>query len=103
MIKKIFPFFLIFCFANFSSRSESQAVSRVAAATAGQRENPTDGLTLMDCYRLALRQSESVAIQEEALQAEEGRFLQALSGVLPRATFSLSERRQDGRSGSNFT
>ena len=59
-------------------------------------------LTLMECYRLALKQSETIAIQQERLAETEGRFLQALSGVLPRVTFAMSEKRQDGSGGSAF-
>lgn len=64
--------------------------------------NAPPALTLMECYRLALKQSETIAIQRERLAETEGRFLQALSGVLPRATFAWSEKRQDGSGGSAF-
>ncbi len=60
-------------------------------------------LTLAGCYRLALQQSETIAIQQERLKETEGRFLQALSAALPRASFALSQRRQDGSGGSAFT
>ena len=59
-------------------------------------------LTLMGCYALALKQSETIAIQRERLAETEGRFLQALSGILPRASFAASEKRQDGSGGSAF-
>ena len=60
-------------------------------------------LTLAEAYRLALKRSETIAIQSELIKETEGRFLQSLSGVLPRATFSLSEKRQDGTGSSAFT
>ena len=60
-------------------------------------------LTLHDCYALALKRSETIAINTELIQETEGRFLQALSGILPRASFELSEKRQDGSGGSAFT
>jgi len=59
-------------------------------------------LTLLNCYQLALTHSETIAIQRERLAETEGRFLQALSGILPRATFAWSEKRQDGSGGSAF-
>lgn len=59
-----------------------------------------EALTLEACYRLALTRSETIAIQQEAIREAEGRFTQAFSGVLPRASFSLSERRQDSGSSS---
>lgn len=66
-------------------------------------EKPTAPLTLADCYRLALKRSETIAIRGELIKETEGRFLQALSTALPRASFELSERRQDGSGGSAFT
>ena len=66
-------------------------------------EGETLPLTLDDCFALALKRSETIAIQQELIRQEEGRFLQALSGVLPRATFEASEKRQDGNGGSSST
>ena len=60
-------------------------------------------LTLADCFVLALKQSETVAIRQEVINETTGRFLQALSGVLPRASFEASEKRQDGSGSSAFT
>lgn len=60
-------------------------------------------LTLERAYALALHRSETVAIEREQITAAEARFLQALSGALPRASFQLSEKRQDGTGDSSFT
>ena len=60
-------------------------------------------LTLDECVTLALKRSETIAIQQEIIKQTEGRFLQALSGVLPRAAFEASEKRQDANGGSAFT
>jgi len=60
-------------------------------------------LTLQQCYDLALKRSETIAIQKEIIKEAEGRFLQSLSGVMPDASFIYTDKRQDGRSGSNFT
>jgi outer membrane protein len=60
-------------------------------------------LTLEECYTLALRRSEVIAIQEEYIRETQGRFLQALSGVLPSASFVSSDRRQDGTGATAFT
>ena len=62
-----------------------------------------EGLTLEECYRLALKRSETVAIQKEIINEAEGRFLQALSGALPKASYEIEETRQDGSGTSNFT
>jgi outer membrane protein len=60
-------------------------------------------LTLAECYRLALKRSEEVAIRSEQINEAEARFLQAFSGVMPKASFVLSETRQDGSGSSAFT
>mgnify|MGYP001576924734 CR=1 FL=1 len=60
-------------------------------------------LTLTEAYALALKRSETIAIQSELIKETEARFLQSLSGILPRASFALSEKRQDGTGGSAFT
>ena len=63
----------------------------------------TPPLTLDDCVALALKRSETIAIQQELIRQTEGRFLQALSGALPRASFHASEKRQDATGDSAFT
>ena len=64
---------------------------------------PLKPLTLEDCYRMALNQSEEVAVRAELIVETEGRFQQALSGVLPKISFSSVDKRQDGDGGSAFT
>lgn len=59
-------------------------------------ENVKPGkLTLDKCYRLALKQSETIAINAEVIREAEGRFLQALGGLLPQVSFSWSQTNQD--------
>ncbi len=60
-------------------------------------------LTLRDCYQLSLKRSEELAIKQQVLEATQGRFLQALSGALPRASFEASQKRQNGSGNSSFT
>ena len=62
-----------------------------------------EGLTLTDCYLLAIKRSETVAISREAIRETEARFLQAVSGILPKLSFESSYLRQDGTGGSNST
>ena len=73
------------------------------AGWAGQAAEAPAPLTLEECYRLALKRSEEIAIHQELINETEGRFVQALGTALPRASFSLSEKRQDGSGGSSFT
>ncbi|HRZ87036.1 MAG TPA: TolC family protein [bacterium] len=51
-------------------------------------------LTLKECYRLALKQSELIAIRGELIKEAEAHFLQAFGTVMPQASFVRAERRQ---------
>src|SRR3989338_10286046 len=73
------------------------------ASAADARESAVVGYTLLDCYKFALKQSETIAIQKERILEAEGHFLQSLSGVLPHASFAYSEKWQDGSNDSSFT
>jgi len=59
-------------------------------------------LTLSDCYRLALKQSEIIAIDAEQIKIADARFLQALSIMLPNISF-ISADIQQGRAGSGVS
>lgn len=50
-------------------------------------------LTLIDCYRLALKQSEIIAIDAESITIAEAHFLQAFGILLPQVSFSHAETR----------
>jgi outer membrane protein len=52
-------------------------------------------LTLEDCYDLALKQSELIAINEDMIKTTEARFLQALSIVLPHLSFKATYFREE--------
>ncbi len=60
-------------------------------------------LTLPGCYALALKRSEEIALRAELIAEAEARFLQSLSGVLPKLSFSFTDKRQDGSGASAFT
>ena len=60
-------------------------------------------LTLKDCYDLALKRSETIAIQKEKIAEAEGRFQQSFSTILPRVSYSASNKWQDGTGTSSFT
>ena len=57
-----------------------------------------ESFTLQDCYALALKRSEQLAIAKQAIQEAEGRFLQSLSGALPKLSFNYSHEYQSGDS-----
>ena len=79
----------------------------LAAPAAAQEPSPAEPLdqplTLAECYALALKRSEDIAILAEQLKETEGRFIQALSGALPHASYEISQKRQDGTGSSSFT
>lgn len=52
-------------------------------------------LTLADCYSLALKQSETIAIDAEAIKITETHFLQALSIILPHISFISTDTREE--------
>ncbi len=58
-------------------------------------DEKTAGLTLQECYELALKRSESIGIQKEVIEETKGQMLQALSTALPRVSFSYDLIRED--------
>jgi len=52
-------------------------------------------LTLRECYKLALKQSEYIAIDYEKIKEAEAHFLQALGTLLPQVSFSRQEVRNE--------
>jgi outer membrane protein len=96
---------LLLCWSISAGRAGAQPPATpeapAAAATAADADGPV--LTLADSFTLALKRSEEIAIRGEVITESEGRFLQALSGALPRASFQATEKRQDGTGSSAFT
>ena len=60
-------------------------------------------LTLSESYALALKRSEEISLRAEEIAAAEARFLQSLSGILPKLSLSSTDKRQDGSGSSVFT
>ncbi len=58
-------------------------------------ETKGTGLTLKDCYLLALKQSETVMIQKEDIETAEAQFFKAASEVLGRADYKMTFFRQE--------
>ena len=53
-------------------------------------------LTLSDCYRMSLVQSELIAINADLIKITEAHFLQALSIMLPHVSFQSNDFQQGG-------
>ncbi len=58
-------------------------------------------LTLDDCYALALKQSEKIGILIQKIDEVEGQYWQAISTVMPQASFLLTEFHQDSPASNN--
>ena len=50
-------------------------------------------LTLIDCYKLALKQSELIAIDAEQIKIAEAHFLEAFGTIMPQVFFSHTDTR----------
>jgi outer membrane protein len=87
----IIAVFIVFCFGLPTAFSRGMEISdkkpRVVVLA--------DSLTIFDCYRLALKQSETVAKQGELIKEAEAHFTQALSVITPSVSFVATQGRQD--------
>jgi outer membrane protein len=50
-------------------------------------------LTLIDCYKLALKQSELIAIDAEQIKIAQAHFLEAFGTIMPQVSFSHTQTR----------
>ena len=92
MPKVIFLFLLSFLFCGYPLFA-GEIIQRQGEGTP----------TLFQCYELALKQSETLAVEEEQIHEAEARFRQSLSAILPRVDFSYSHKRQDGNNSGSST
>ena len=58
---------------------------------------PGKKMTLEDCYGLALKQSEIIAIDSEIIREAEAHFMQALGTVLPQVSFAWTQTNKDSQ------
>ena len=75
---------------SIGSADEMPASPALSADAPAPVAGPQESLTLQDCYALALKRSEQLAIAKQVIQETEGRFLQSLSGALPKFSFNYS-------------
>jgi outer membrane protein len=64
------------------------------------QDNPP--LTLEECYALALKQSETIAINREQINEARAHFLQALGTILPHVSFVREQNYQDTAGSSAY-
>jgi len=64
--------------------------------TSASAEQQTEAaLTLAECYRLALKQSETIAINTMLIKEAEAHFVQALGELLPHVSFTSQDNKYD--------
>ncbi|MDD5731002.1 MAG: TolC family protein [Candidatus Omnitrophica bacterium] len=63
-------------------------------------EDASEALTLSECYTLALKQSEFIAVDAEKIKEAEAHFLQSLGTILPQVSFARTQIRKDFQSSS---
>lgn len=73
----------------------------LALAVPAAAQQNLSALTLPDCYRLALKRSEEIAVRAELITETEARFTQSLAGLLPNLFFHSTDKRQDSSGGSS--
>jgi len=109
-IKRGVPYFILMFFisANISPLQASPDPTGSVASAIKIVDNdeavfdevdtpPASGsLKLSDCYELALKQSETIAISEDMIKVTEAHFLQALSIMLPHVSYlSVDSQEED--------
>ncbi|MBI2104459.1 MAG: TolC family protein [Candidatus Omnitrophica bacterium] len=97
---------LLLCFTI--ALATPAAAQEILVPIPPQQEQPDSAaagrlLTLADCFALALKRSEEIAISGERLEETRGRFLQALGSALPDVSFVSTDKRQDGTGATAFT
>jgi outer membrane protein len=94
-MKKIFLYALIagIIGALFSPAFAAGAVKALQAPDRALVASPA--LTLEECFRLALKKSETVAINREQIKEAEAHFLQSLGTLLPHVSFARTETMLD--------
>lgn len=98
----LIPFFLFLLDGNVQSpRLLAWQINPLDQANEEQHQSQPP-LTLQDCYELALKQSEQIALRSEVIKEAEARFVQSFSGILPKVSFFLSETRRGLPDGSTL-
>jgi outer membrane protein len=94
-MKKISWYVLIACIGScvFSLVFAAGAVKTLQISDQTSTASPT--LTLEECFRLALKKSETVAINREQIKEAEAHFLQSLGTLLPHVSFARTETMAD--------
>jgi outer membrane protein len=84
------------CAAAYASSDAPLVIDRIGPVTETQNKTYDlfHPLTLADCYHLALKQSETIAINESLIRQAEARFLQAMSIMMPYFSFQSRDMQE---------
>jgi len=69
----------------------AQSSGKSPAGIPAKAPAPQAGRTLLECYALALKQSETIAIDKQLIKETEAHFLQAFSILMPHVSFANTE------------
>jgi len=92
---KSFLVYLIVLFPAFGFGAEIGNFSPMDGAVQTNAASADRVLTLRECYGLALKQSELIAVDVEKIKEAEAHFLQALGTLLPQVSFSRQDTRNE--------
>jgi len=90
-VKSLFKYLIILLFIP-SSGLYAQPLDATRMTLEGSTRD-SSSFTLNDCYRLALKQSEIIAIDAEQIKIAEAHFLEAFGTIMPQVSFSHTETR----------
>ena len=92
MKKNIASFITIFLFPVIGFCAQINSV----------QETPLEAFTLQDCYRLALKQSELIAIDSEKIKEAQAHFIEAFGSLLPQVSFARTDTREHSQASPSF-
>ena len=88
-MKNLFKYLtIIFFFPSVCFCAETGDATKVMNISMAPATGKSQFLTLADCYRLALKQSELIAIDSEQIKIAEAHFLEAFGTIIPQVSFS---------------
>ena len=85
---------ILFFFPSLCFCAETGDATKVMNISMAPGNDNSQFLTLTACYRLALKQSELIAIDSEQIKIAEAHFLQAFGTVMPQVSFSHTGTRE---------
>jgi len=97
-ITAIMLIFGVLCFSRqdlLLAESAFMMVTDTDSAWCGTKHAYPDSLGLLDCYKLALEQSETIAINADLIKETEAHFLEALSIMVPHVSFMSTDTREE--------